>query len=182
MKIDIEGYECKVDITHITSNQKYVWIIVKALQPEILMNKRGKFIPFIFIEWGTLYTRQEAVCPEYNDWVQLFVKGGYQPANAGMSYAVQRKEEHGKFSYSSLTFYIWSILHTTAPLICCIKSWCMEQETNTNSDVSISWLMLRSIPSFQVALCHHTTFRERQNFFPSTILHDTQNSIKHTLM
>ena len=88
MKIDIEGYECKVDITHITSNQKYVWIIVKALQPEILMNKRGKFIPFIFIEWGTLYTRQEAVCPEYNDWVQLFVKGGYQPANAGMLYAV----------------------------------------------------------------------------------------------
>ena len=67
---------------------KYVWIIVKALQPEILMNKRGKFIPFIFIEWGTLYTRQEAVCPEYNDWVQLFVKGGYQPANAGMLYAV----------------------------------------------------------------------------------------------
>ena len=88
MKIDIEGYECKVDITHITSNQKYVWIIVKALQPEILMNKRGKFIPFIFIEWGTLYTRREAVCPEYNDWVQLFVKGGYQPANAGMLYAV----------------------------------------------------------------------------------------------
>ena len=67
---------------------KYVWIIMKALQPEILMNKRGKFIPFIFIEWGTLYTRQEAVCPEYNDWVQLFVKGGYHPANAGMSYAV----------------------------------------------------------------------------------------------
>lgn len=61
---------------------------MKALQPEILMNKRGKFIPFIFIEWGTLYTRQEAVCPEYNDWVQLFVKGGYHPANAGMSYAV----------------------------------------------------------------------------------------------
>ena len=88
MKIDIEGYECKVDITHITSNQKYVWIIVKALQPEILMNKRGKFIPFIFIEWGTLYTRQEAVCPEYNDWVQLFVKGGYQPANAGMLYLI----------------------------------------------------------------------------------------------
>ena len=88
MKIDIEGYECKVDITHITSNQKYVWIIVKALQPEILMNKRGKFIPFIFIEWGTLYTRREAVCPEYSDWVQLFVKGGYQPANAGMLYAV----------------------------------------------------------------------------------------------
>ena len=59
---------------------KYVWIIVKALQPEILMNKRGKFIPFIFIEWGTLYTRQAAVCPEYNDWVQLFVKEGYQPS------------------------------------------------------------------------------------------------------
>ena len=88
MKIDIEGYECKVDITHITSMLKYVWIIMKALQPEILMNRRGKFIPFIFIEWGTLYTRQEAVCPEYNDWVQLFVKGGYQPANAGMLYAV----------------------------------------------------------------------------------------------
>ena len=88
MKIDIEGYECKVDITHITSMLKYVWIIMKALQPEILMNKRGKFIPFIFIEWGTLYTRQAAVCPDYNDWVQLFVKGGYQPANAGMLYAV----------------------------------------------------------------------------------------------
>ena len=103
MKIDIEGYECKVDITHITSNQKYVWIIVKALQPEILMNKRGKFIPFIFIEWGTLYTRQEAVCPEYNDWVQLFVKGGYQPANAGMLYAVFNSSIHIRLSTCLMT-------------------------------------------------------------------------------
>ena len=59
MKIDIEGYECKVDITHITSNQKYVWIIVKALQPEILMNKRGKFIPFIFISLSGEHSTQD---------------------------------------------------------------------------------------------------------------------------
>ena len=31
LKIDIEGYECK------------------ALQPDILLNKLGKFIPYIFI-------------------------------------------------------------------------------------------------------------------------------------
>ena len=36
LKIDVEGYECK------------------ALQPEILQNKVGKFLPFIFMEWGQL--------------------------------------------------------------------------------------------------------------------------------
>ena len=36
LKIDIEGYECK------------------ALPEEIIMGSSGKWIPFIFIEWGQL--------------------------------------------------------------------------------------------------------------------------------
>ena len=36
LKIDIEGYECK------------------ALPKEIILGSSGKWIPFIFIEWGWL--------------------------------------------------------------------------------------------------------------------------------
>ena len=36
LKIDIEGYECK------------------ALPKEIILGSSGKWIPFIFIEWGQL--------------------------------------------------------------------------------------------------------------------------------
>ena len=49
LKIDIEGYECK------------------ALQPDILLNKVGKFIPFILIEWVMLPTdMQNTVSRETN--------------------------------------------------------------------------------------------------------------------
>ena len=54
---------------------------MKALQPEILMNERGKFLPIIFIEW--VHLRNSPNCPQYQDWVQLFIRGGYQPANPG---------------------------------------------------------------------------------------------------
>ena len=36
---------------------------MKALQPEILMNERGKFIPFIFIEW--VHLRNNSNFPQY---------------------------------------------------------------------------------------------------------------------
>ena len=65
LKMDIEGYECK------------------ALQPEILLNKVGKFIPFIFIEWLQLPTNMRKTCPEFSEWVLNFYDGGYIPLNAG---------------------------------------------------------------------------------------------------
>ena len=64
LKIDIEGYECK------------------ALQPNILLNKLGKFIPYIFIEWGHL-SRNNRSCPNFGEWVQNFYEGGYFPHNPG---------------------------------------------------------------------------------------------------
>ena len=64
LKIDVEGYECK------------------ALQPEILLNKVGKFIPFIFMEWGQLPDNQ-LTCPQFQDWVKNFYAGGYVPVNPG---------------------------------------------------------------------------------------------------
>ena len=60
LKIDIEGYECK------------------ALQPEILLNKVGKFIPFIMIEWIHLKKN-----PVFSEWVKNFYDGGYVPVNPG---------------------------------------------------------------------------------------------------
>ena len=60
LKIDIEGYECK------------------ALQPEILLNKVGKFIPFIIIEWSHLKGN-----PVFRKWVKNFYDGGYVPRHAG---------------------------------------------------------------------------------------------------
>ena len=60
LKMDIEGYECK------------------ALQPEILLNKVGKFIPFIVIEWLRLQRD-----PVFSEWVKNFYYGGYIPLHAG---------------------------------------------------------------------------------------------------
>ena len=60
LKMDIEGYECK------------------ALQPEILLNKVGKFIPFIFIEWAHLKTDHV-----FSEWVKNFYDWGYVPMNPG---------------------------------------------------------------------------------------------------
>ena len=60
LKIDIEGYECK------------------ALQPEILLNQVGKFIPVIFIEWIHIKSS-----PGFSDWVKNFYDGGYVPVDPG---------------------------------------------------------------------------------------------------
>ena len=65
LKMDIEGYECK------------------ALQPEILQNKVGKFIPFIFIEWIQLPTNRGKNCPDFKEWVENFYIGGYVPLHPG---------------------------------------------------------------------------------------------------
>ena len=62
LKIDIEGYECK------------------ALQPNILLNNIGKFIPYIFIEWGYMILKN--TCQDFGKWVQLFYDGGYLPFNS----------------------------------------------------------------------------------------------------
>ena len=64
LKIDVEGYECK------------------ALQPEILQNKVGKFIPYIFMEWGQLPNNQNT-CEQFSQWVENFYEGGYVPVNPG---------------------------------------------------------------------------------------------------
>ena len=64
LKIDVEGYECK------------------ALQSEILQNRVGKFLPFIFMEWGQLPSNQQT-CPQFQDWVKNFYAGGYVPVNPG---------------------------------------------------------------------------------------------------
>ena len=60
LKIDIEGYESK------------------ALQPEILLNKVGKFIPFILIEWHVIKRN-----PVFIEWVKNFYDGGYVPLHPG---------------------------------------------------------------------------------------------------
>ena len=71
LKMDIEAYECK------------------ALQPDILLNKVGKFIPFILIEWVQLPTNMRKTCPEFREWVKNFYDGGYVPLDPG-------KETKGK--------------------------------------------------------------------------------------
>ena len=67
LKIDIEGYECR------------------ALQPNIILNKLGKFLPYIFMEWGHVFKNTFRNCPEsdFIALVQLFHDGGYLPFNPG---------------------------------------------------------------------------------------------------
>ena len=64
LKIDVEGYECK------------------ALQPNIVFNELGKFIPYIFMEWGQLPTNNKT-CVNFDEWAQNFYDGGYLPVNPG---------------------------------------------------------------------------------------------------
>ena len=66
LKIDIEGYECK------------------ALQPDILLNKLGKFIPYIFMEWAPLIPgNKRSTCSDFDEWIKLFYDGGYLLLNPG---------------------------------------------------------------------------------------------------
>ena len=81
LKIDIEAYECKVyKILFLKISQ----VSIKALQPEILLNQVGKFIPYIFIEWGHLSKNKET-CGNFSQWVTNFYQGGYVPVNPGKS-------------------------------------------------------------------------------------------------
>ena len=47
LKIDIEGYECKVD----TLIDQLFQLLLQALQVPILLGETDKFIPVIFVEW-----------------------------------------------------------------------------------------------------------------------------------
>ena len=81
LKIDVEGFECK------------------ALQPEILQNKVGKFIPYIFMEWGQLPNNNKT-CSHFSDWVQNFYEGGYVAVNPGESIEVVRGQPY-RLTFSS---------------------------------------------------------------------------------
>ena len=79
LKMDIEGFECK------------------ALQPNILLNKLGKFIPYIFMEWKHL-PNNKRTCPHFSQWVQNFYEGGYIPFNPG-EYK-NKNREHNDLRYN----------------------------------------------------------------------------------
>ena len=81
MKIDIEGYECKVwEVLNRNKSQTPL----QALQPDILHNQVGKFIPYIFIEWIHL-PQNKVTCANFTRWVANFVSGGYIPVDPGES-------------------------------------------------------------------------------------------------
>ena len=82
---------------------------MKAHQPQILMNERGKFILFIFIEW--VHLRINSNCPQYNEWVQLFSKGGYQPVHLGNIWEKTDMETVQKDNWQDL---VW--IHNTVKL------------------------------------------------------------------
>ena len=59
-------------------------VSVQALQPEIILNKVGKFLPYIFMEWGQL-PHNKGTCENFTQWVTNFYEGGYVPVNPGES-------------------------------------------------------------------------------------------------
>ena len=46
------------------------------------MNKIGKFIPYIFMEWGHLPNNPDN-CKHFTEWVESFYEGGYVPLDSG---------------------------------------------------------------------------------------------------
>jgi hypothetical protein len=55
LKIDIEGYECK------------------ALQPDVILGRTGKQIPYIFLEWGQLVRQCNLYKPSHLDWTTKLI-------------------------------------------------------------------------------------------------------------
>ena len=66
-------------------NTELSQLYFQALQPNILQNKIGKFIPYIFMEWGQL-PNNNMTCPHFNEWVLNFYTGGYRPVNPCKSF------------------------------------------------------------------------------------------------
>ena len=77
MKIDIEGV---LEVLILNKSQTSL----QALQPDILHNQVGKFIPYIFIEWIHL-PQNKVTCANFTQWVANFVSGGYIPVDPGES-------------------------------------------------------------------------------------------------
>jgi len=65
IKIDVEGHECK------------------ALQPEILDQSTGKYVPYIFMEWANLRLNRHHTCDHYQHFIDSFTSNGYYPAEPG---------------------------------------------------------------------------------------------------
>jgi len=78
LKIDVEGYECKV-LTKYMKNPK------KTL-----------YIPYIFMEWGRIAQNLAGNCPDLPVLVEGFVESGYSPCNAGdPSIKLKLEDLHG---------------------------------------------------------------------------------------
>ena len=58
------------------------FVVLQALQEEIILNKIGKFIPYIFLEWGQLPNNKKN-CKHFTKWVEHFYSGGYVPLDSG---------------------------------------------------------------------------------------------------
>ena len=69
------------ELSHMHSQPQ---VSVQALQPEIILNKVGKFLPYIFMEWGQLPNNKQT-CGNFTQWVQNFYQGGYKPVHPGKS-------------------------------------------------------------------------------------------------
>jgi len=65
IKIDVEGHECK------------------ALQPQILNQSTGKYVPYIFMEWANLRLNRHHTCDKYQEFIDSFTNSGYSPYEPG---------------------------------------------------------------------------------------------------
>ena len=63
------------------TSQQIFYEIFQALQEEIILNKIGKFIPYIFMEWGQLPKSKN--CKNFTQWVEHFYAGDYVPLDSG---------------------------------------------------------------------------------------------------
>jgi len=72
------------------------FVVLQALQEEIILNRIGKFIPYIFLEWGQLPNNKKN-CKHFTKWVEHFYSGGYVPLDSAKMVRVNSTERDKKW-------------------------------------------------------------------------------------
>ena len=64
-------------------NNRSIHLIFQALQPQILNQSTGKYVPYIFMEWANLRLNRHHTCDKYQEFIDSFTNSDYSPYEPG---------------------------------------------------------------------------------------------------